>query len=384
MKQEVIVPSPGESVSEVFIVSWRKNNGELVQKDEVLVDLETQKATFELQAEVSGRLEILKPEPNTKLTPGELIAFIDTSAALTQDQSAAAPAKEKQNTKFPQTSSASTGLRVQKDDLLKIESAPSLISSQPMTKPSSVSPIVFDYKIDASRGEKKTPATRIRKTIAQNLLAAQHGAAILTTFNEIDMSSLMAFRSQNKESFKQKYGVSLGMLGFFALASVKALKEFPLVNSVFTGEDIIQRDFVDISVAVSTDQGLVVPVIRDVQQMTISDFEKKLAEITEKARNKKLSIPEMTGGTFTISNGGVFGSLWSTPILNMPQSAILGLHKIQDRPVVIDGQIQIRPMMYVALSYDHRIIDGREAVLTLVKIKEAIENINLIVEGGAL
>ncbi|MBI4126910.1 MAG: 2-oxo acid dehydrogenase subunit E2, partial [Deltaproteobacteria bacterium] len=223
-----------------------------------------------------------------------------------------------------------------------------------------------------------------RKHIAANLVAAQHTAAILTTFNEIDMSEIMKLRKKYKDAVLKKHGTSIGFVGAYALAAAKALTTYPLVNSMFTGEEIISRDFVDLSIAVATDRGLVVPVIRDVQKLDWIGFEKKLAEVAEKARAGKLSIPEMTGGTFTITNGGVFGSLLATPLLNMPQAAILGMHKIEDRPVVREGQIVIRPMMYVALSYDHRLLDGKEAVEFLVKIKECMENPSLMIDAGKL
>ncbi|MBI4209092.1 MAG: 2-oxoglutarate dehydrogenase complex dihydrolipoyllysine-residue succinyltransferase [Deltaproteobacteria bacterium] len=396
MKHDVVVPSAGESVTEVFIGTWRKKTGDFVKKDEVLVDLETQKATFEIQAEYSGRIEILKPDPQTKVKPGDVIASIDDSAKVeavpstkvstpTPAQSpqrppVAAPAPEpvlspaarkivvEKRIEPSTVVGTGKGGRILKEDVIRISPPPS-----PVELP------VIEYRMDTERGEVRKPVTQIRKQIAKNLVAAQQIAAILTTFNEVDMSAVMAFRNKYKESFKQRHGVSLGMVGVFAMAAARALKEFPVVNSMFAGEEIISRNFVDLSIAVSTERGLVVPVVRDVQSMNLSDFEKKLHELTEKARGGKLSIPEMTGGTFTVSNGGVFGSLLSTPILNTPQSAILGLHKIEERPVVVNGQIVIRPMMYLALSYDHRLIDGREAVLFLVKVKEGIENIDQMV-----
>ncbi len=410
MKHNVIVPSAGESITEVFIGTWRKKTGDTVKKDEVLVDLETQKASFELQAEFSGQIEVLTPNADTAVKPGDVIATIDDSVGVglvpaqkegppqelplqnqsssTTEQPILSPAAKKIAAEKGLNPSSISGTgkdgRITKEDALKTSSptvtAKPVATSIPTTKSASPSTPTLSYEIDATRGERLEPASRIRRQIAQNLVTAQHTAAILTTFNEVDMTQLLAFRKKYKESFKEKYGVALGIVSLFAMASVRALKEFPLVNSSFTGEGILKRDFVDISVAVSTDAGLVVPVVRDVQTMDVIAFEKKLAELGEKAKAKKLSIPEMTGGTFTISNGGVFGSLLSTPILNMPQSAILGLHKTQERPVVIDGQIVIRPMMYLALSYDHRIIDGREAVLFLVKVKEAIENLALIVD----
>ncbi|HKY63348.1 MAG TPA: 2-oxoglutarate dehydrogenase complex dihydrolipoyllysine-residue succinyltransferase [bacterium] len=418
MKHEVIVPSAGESINEVFIGTWLKKTGDLVRKDEVLLDLETQKTTFEIQAEHSGRIEVLKPEAETRVRPGDVIAIIDDSVSVENGAGGGAPAKaEAKPAAAPVAAATATaakpaeapivhpsarklaaekGLdtstlagtgkdgRILKEDVQQAGNAPAKVTPIRPTAPAPSAPVadnrshlpVFSYHLDESRGERREPASRIRRTIAQNLVAAQHTAAILTTFNEADMSKVLDFRKKFKDAFKAKHGVGLGMVSLFAMACVKALKEYPLVNSTFTGEDIIYRDFVDMGVAVSTENGLVVPVIRDTDKIGVVGFEKKLDELSKKAKDKKLSIAEMTGGTFTVSNGGVFGSLLSTPILNMPQSGILGLHKIQERPVAIEGQVVIRPMMYLALSYDHRIIDGREAVSFLVRVKEGVEKID--------
>lgn len=406
MKHEVTVPSPGESINEVFIGTWRKKTGDQVKKDEVLVDLETQKATFEIQAEHSGRIEVLYPQSETVVKPGDVIAIIDDSntgetaqkinstsgptASTVTTNPAASPAARKMAAEkgidVNAIKGTAKGGRITKEDVapLTLELTPvSLSPAQPTTSPSpKVAAIV--YHIDSTRGERRQPASRIRRQIAQNLVAAQHTAAILTTFNEVDMAQVVEFRKKNKDKLQTKYGISPGIVSFFAMASVRALKEFSHVNATFTGEDIILRDFVDLSVAMSTERGLVVPVVRDADKLTLIDFEKKVANLANKARVGRLSIPEMTGGTFTISNGGVFGSLLSTPLLNMPQSAILGLHKTQDRPVVLNGQIVVRPMMYLALSYDHRIIDGKEAVSFLIRIKEGIENLSLIINENSL
>jgi len=416
MKHEVVVPSPGESINEVFIGVWQKKSGDLVKKDEVLVDMETQKTSFDLQAEYSGKLEVLKPERETKVKPGEVIAIIDdayaqeaqgTGSSSVKSEPVKASPLEFQPTKVMTETLLSPAARkiaaeknldastvqgsgkdgrVMKEDVMAAEARPAqpslkLVSSAPApaAAPTAAPAPKIEYHIDVARGERVQPATRIRRQIAQNLVTAQHTAAILTTFNECDMSQVLEYRKKHKEGFKAKHGVNLGIVSFFALASVRALKEFPMVNATFTGEDIISRDFVDLSIAVSTEAGLVVPVIRNADKMGLVEIEKKLAELGEKARLRKLSIPEMTGGTFTISNGGVFGSLLSTPILNMPQSAILGLHKTQERPVVVDHQVVIRPMMYLALSYDHRLIDGREAVTFLIRVKEGIEDLAKII-----
>lgn len=409
MKQVVKVPNVGESITEVFIGTWLFQSGDLVQKDEILVDLETQKTSFEVVAEVSGRIEIVHPEPETKVKPGDIIAYIDDSAAAEADSSAPAkpaaaaspPAMAQESSeKIPSpaarkisqekgvaltaVSGTGKGGRVTKEDVVGFaNSLVPAVASVPRVVPATAAP-TMEFQVDEARGERLEKASRIRRTIAANLVAAQQNAAILTTFNEVDMSGVMAFRSGHKEGFKKKHGVSLGMVGFFAKAVVRAMKEFPLVNATFTGDSIIRRDFVDLSIAISTEEGLVVPVMRNIEKMTLRDFEKNLAELSGKAREKKLSIPEMAGGTFTISNGGVFGSLLSTPILNMPQSGILGLHKIEKRPIVVDDEIAIRPMMYLALSYDHRIIDGKEAVRFLVQVKEGIENLELIVSDKDL
>lgn len=419
MKHPVIVPSPGESINEVFIGTWLKKTGDFVRKDETLVDLETQKTTFEIQAEQSGRIEVLFPDPETVVKPGDVIATIDDSVAgeaksetgKSEESSSLASAATKSPDDEIKMSPAVRKMvaeknlnpatiqgsgregRILKEDILHLQASASssnaaTSASRSVSVPSSstaVKPVeIFQYKADTARGERIEPATRIRRQIAQNLVAAQHTAAILTTFNEVDMTQLLAFRSKHKESLKAKYGFAPGIVSFFAMASAKALQAYPLVNATFTGDSIIYRDFVDLGVAVSTDSGLVVPVIRDAEKLDLMGFEKNLVELSEKARVKKLSIPEMTGGTFTISNGGVFGSLLSTPILNMPQSAILGLHKTQERPVVVEKQIVIRPMMYLALSYDHRIIDGKDAVQFLVKIKEGIENISQLIDEKQL
>ncbi len=401
MRHEVIVPSPGESINEVFIGTWRKKTGDQVKKDEVLVDLETQKATFELQAEHGGRIEVLFPQSETVVKPGDVIAVIDDSAIGEASppqktepvvSPAAGPAARKlaaeKGINLNPVKGTARGGRVTKEDVahLTAENSPSITSVTPAQAPSPPSPKVaaMVYHVDTTRGERRQPASRIRRQIAQNLVAAQHTAAILTTFNEVDMTQVIEFRKKNKDKLQTKYGVSPGIVSFFAMASVRALKEFSHVNATFTGEDIILRDFVDLSVAMSTERGLVVPVIRDADKLNVIDFEKKVADLANKARVGRLSIPEMTGGTFTISNGGVFGSLLSTPLLNMPQSAILGLHKTEDRPVVLNGQMVIRPMMYLALSYDHRIIDGKEAVSFLIRIKEGIENLGLIINENSL
>lgn len=417
MKHPINVPPAGESINEAYIGSWHKKSGDQVQKGEVLVDLETQKASFEIEAEVSGVLNIIKAEPNTEVEIGELIGEIETEGSTAEDAAPvkkekpaeSAPAKAepakhfspaarkmaKENNLNETDFKNVSGKNILKEDVAQLveEGVPAKTNTMPQpaaktkdtasdsktkdSKPKFEIP-ELDYKIDEARGEKIQRATLIRREIAKNLVKAKQTAAILTTFNEVDMTEVMAYRKKNKEALKEKYGVAPGMVGFFAMAAKNALLKLPMVNATFTGQNIVTREFVDISIAVSTDQGLVVPVIRDVQKMGLIEFEKGLGELSEKARNKKLSIAEMTGGTFTISNGGVFGSMLSTPILNIPQSAILGLHKIEKRAVVIDDKIVIRPMMYLALSYDHRIIDGKDAVTFLVEIKNQLEDLSLL------
>ncbi len=422
MKHDVTVPSPGESISEVYIGTWLKQSGDKVEKGEVLVDLETQKATFEIEAEWSGQIEVLVPARGEKVNVGDVIARIDTSMARGEKGASAASSKTPSTPSAPQVKAAAAKTdiplspavrkivaekeldpirvagsgkdgRILKEDVRyldpasrsRVTSQPSEVPVQGASKPATPQfSSLYQVVVDTARGDRKVPAARIRRQIAANLVLAQHTAAILTTFNEVDMSAVMALRKRHKEGFQKKYGVSMGMVGIFALATARALKAFPLVNATFTGEDVIYHDYIDLSVAVSTERGLVVPVIRDVDKMTLPQFEKTLADLSQKAGSGKLSIPEMTGGTFTVSNGGVFGSLLSTPILNMPQSAILGLHKIEERPVAIQGKVEVRPMMYLALSYDHRIIDGKEAVQFLVWVKEAIEKPDLILQEGTL
>ncbi|OGQ22804.1 MAG: hypothetical protein A3C46_04950 [Deltaproteobacteria bacterium RIFCSPHIGHO2_02_FULL_44_16] len=393
MIHPVKVPSAGESVTEAFIGEWKVHNGDVVKKGQVIVDLESQKATFELEAESTGRIEIKRPTEGDRVTIGEVIATIDDANGKSVGAHGHAPEGERrsplQQQTFMQTSqktsSSQVGPAARRRGAEVIEvpgSAPEGERRSPLPATPSVQPI--KYTLDTARGERAEKASRIRKQIAQNLVTAQHTAAILTTFNEVDMSAITELRKKYKDSILKKHGVKIGMVGPFAMAAKRALLKYPLVNSTFTGEEIIKRDFIDLSIAVSTEKGLVVPVIKDLQGLDWIGFEKKLTELATKARDGKLSIPEMTGGTFTITNGGVFGSLLATPLLNMPQSAILGLHKIEDRPVALEGKVVVRPMMYIALSYDHRLLDGKDAIEFIVSIKEAIENPSLIIDESIL
>jgi 2-oxoglutarate dehydrogenase E2 component (dihydrolipoamide succinyltransferase) len=398
MATEIRVPTLGESVSEATIGKWFKKPGEAVKADEPLVELETDKVTLEVNAPAAGVLgEIVAKEGETV----GVSALLGTIAAG-DGKAAAAPAKTEEAPKpapapaatAPATKAADSGPavsrlaaesgvdpskvaasgkdgRVTKGDMLAaIATGPAVAAAAPAAPVQVRAPSAPD---DASR-EERVKMTKLRQTIARRLKEAQTNAAMLTTFNEVDMTNVMALRNQYKDVFEKKHGVKLGFMGFFVKAAVQALKEIPAVNAEIDGTDIVYKNYYHIGVAVGTDKGLVVPVVRDADELSIAGVEKKIGEFGKKARDGALKIEEMQGGTFTISNGGVYGSLMSTPILNAPQSAILGMHKIQERPMVVGGKIEIRPMMYLAVSYDHRIIDGKEAVTFLVRIKEGLED----------
>lgn len=383
---EIKVPAVGESINEVSLAKWLKKDGQWVERDEVLAEIESEKATFEINAEQAGILKILVAEGDT-LSIGDIVCSIDEKAAKPADATAvpaAAPVAEAKQPKKAEQSAkqdikaspvaaaiiadkkvdtkaiapSGTGGKILKQDVLEALSAPGRKSGT----------VMF------SRGERKEKLTQLRKTISRRLVEAKNTTAMLTTFNEVDMSYVMEIRSQYKDKFKEVHGVGLGFMSFFTKACAYALQEWPAVNAYLNNDEITYHDFCDISIAVSAPKGLVVPVIRNAESLSMADVEKKVVELATKARDNKLTLEEMQGGTFTITNGGVFGSLMSTPIINIPQSAILGMHKIEDRPVVVKGQIVVRPMMYLALSYDHRIIDGRESVGFLVRVKELLEN----------
>lgn len=399
---DIKVPAFPESVQEGEVATWHKQVGDSVQRDDLLVDVETDKVVLEVVAAHSGVLvEILKEE-GAILLSGEVMARLDSSAtdttSATADVDAAAPAPVSEGA-IPPTSPAARKLaeekgidlalvtgtgrdgRITKEDIVNFVPSPAAPVA-PATPPQSPPPAALEKAVDTGlsfnageRVEKRVPMTRMRARIAERLLDVTQTTAMLTTFNEVDMHRIMDLRSQFKDQFSSVHsGTRLGFMGFFVRSAVEALKRFPLVNASIDGPDIVYHGYQDIGVAVSSDRGLVVPVLRDVDQMSIAEIENKIAEYGGKARDGKLSIDEITGGTFTITNGGVFGSLLSTPILNPPQSAILGMHTIKERPIAEDGKVVIRPMMNLALSYDHRIIDGREAVLFLVAIKDMIEN----------
>ena len=391
MADEIRVPTMGESVTEATIGQWLKQPGESVSADEPLVELETDKVAQEVMAPSDGVLVEIVAQEGDVVEVGALLAMLDANAEATATATPAetAPAKEESapaadtNGEMPPAPSAAkmmaesnidpasvagSGKRGQilKEDVMSAKSAPA-----PAPVPAAArAPSSED---DAPR-EERVRMTRLRQTIARRLKDAQNTAAMLTTFNEVDMSAVMELRKKYKDLFEKKHGVKLGFMGFFTKAVCHALEEIPAVNAEIDDTDIIYKNFAHIGVAVGTDKGLVVPVVRDADQMSIAEIEKEIGNLGRKARDGDLSMADMQGGTFTISNGGVYGSLMSTPILNAPQSGILGMHKIEPRPVVRDGEIVVRPMMYLALSYDHRIVDGKEAVTFLVRVKESLED----------
>ncbi|CDM25069.1 2-oxoglutarate dehydrogenase complex dihydrolipoyllysine-residue succinyltransferase [Castellaniella defragrans] len=391
---EVLVPQLSESVSEATLLNWKKQPGEAVQADEILIEVETDKVVLEVPAPASGVLsEIVKGDGST-VTSGEVLARIDTDAKAAAAPAAAAPAPApaapaeaaKPAAKSAVASPAAgkilsekgidpatvegTGRagRVTKADALNAAPQAPQAPSAPAT-PAAPVPVGLD-----GRPEQRVPMSRLRARVAERLIQSQSENAILTTFNEVNMQAIMDLRKKYKDSFEKEHGVKLGFTSFFVKAAVAALKRYPVVNASVDGKDIIYHGYFDIGVAVGSPRGLVVPILRNADQLSLADIEKQIADFGRRAQDGKLTLDELTGGTFSISNGGVFGSMLSTPIINPPQSAILGIHATKDRPVVENGQIVIRPMNYLALSYDHRIIDGREAVLALVAMKDALED----------
>jgi len=410
------VPAVGESVTEVTIASWNKKDGDQVALDEVLCELESDKATFELPAEAAGTLRIVA-EAGSTLPIGALIARIETGAPAGQSTPAPQPAAPAPATgsngsdsngsaqpgyaaHYPSPAAAKilaekgieaqqvqgtgVGGRITKEDAAKAQptaqpaqQAPQPAPAQPAATPADKpKPAAQPAPVAASgeRGQRREKMTSLRRTIARRLVAVKNETAMLTTFNEVDMKPIMDLRGKYKDKFKEKNGVGLGFMSFFTKAVCIALKEFPAVNAQIDGDTIVYNDFCDVSIAVSTERGLVVPVIRNAEQMSFAEIEKEIIRLAGLARDNKLTIEQMTGGTFTITNGGIFGSMLSTPIINAPQSAILGMHNIVERPVVVNGEIVVRPIMYVALSYDHRIIDGKESVSFLVRVKQLLED----------
>lgn len=382
MSGQIVVPSMGESVSEAIIARWFKKAGDAVKADEAVCELETDKVTLEVYASTGGVIkEILAPEGAT-VAVGAVLCKIDESAkgASAPAQAVPTPAKAPVAQAAPVAAEAfPAAKKIATENQVPLSDVSGSGKDGRVTKGD-----VIDYMerkpagpaVVASAGprEERVRMSALRKKIAERLKASQNTAAILTTFNEIDMTNVMQLRSEYKDSFEKKHGIRLGFMSFFIKAACTALKEVPSVNAQIDGDSLVYKNYCDIGVAVGTEQGLVVPVIRDADQLSIAEIEKQIVHYAKKARDGKITMDDMTGGTFTITNGGVYGSLMATPIINPPQSGILGMHKVQERPVAINGQVVIRPMMYVALSYDHRIIDGKESVTFLVKVKEYVED----------
>src|SRR5688572_4905286 len=409
---EIKVPTIGESINEVTLLKWAKNDGDYVERDEVIAELESEKATFEVNAEQAGLLKISAKEGDT-LKIGDVLASIDEKAVKPGGNGSPVAAEKKEGKKKEKIK-----VKAEVEDKVEVETAAET-SGGKQTTDVKVSPVaaamIADKKVDPkkltpsgpqgkilkedvlaalsspgrkpgitsfSREVRKEKMSNLRKTISRRLVEAKNTTAMLTTFNEVDMKPIMDIRNQYKEKFKEIHGVGLGFMSFFAKACCYALQEWPAVNAYIDGEELVFHDYCDISIAVSTPRGLTVPVIRNVESLSMADIEKKVIDVATKARDNKLSMEELQGGTFTITNGGVFGSLLSTPIINIPQSAILGMHKIEERPVAVNGQVVIKPMMYVALSYDHRVIDGRESVSFLVRVKELLEHPEQLLFGN--
>ncbi len=396
MQIEVKVPALSESVSEASLVTWHKKAGDAVKRDENLIDIETDKVVMELPAPADGVIVKILKADGESVVSGDIIAVIDTeakgavaaptaaaAASATPAEAKAAPAASapamspaaakiaaENNVSASDVTGTGRGGRITKEDVVNKTTAPAAAAPSSAAKPAA--PAV---QLPAGeRTEQRVPMSRLRARIAERLLQSQATAAILTTFNEVNMAPIIDMRNKYKEKFEKEHGVKLGFMSFFVKAAVHALKKYPVVNASVDGNEIVYHGYYDIGIAVGSDRGLVVPILRNADQMSIADVEKKIAEFGQKAKDGKLTIEDLTGGTFSISNGGVFGSMLSTPIINPPQSAILGVHATKERAVVENGQIVIRPINYLAMSYDHRIIDGREAVLALVAMKEALED----------
>ena len=398
MAIDIKVPSVGESITEVTLVKWHKKEGEWVNRDEVIAELESEKATFEINAEKAGALHIIAAE-GSNIQIGDIVGNIDTDAVKPEGATTEAAPPTKAGTKTKAAAEPQTTNQKQQTDLKATPVAAAIIADKKVdikevTPSGSNGRIMKQDVLEAlanpgkkpgmelfSRNDRAEKMSNLRRTVSRRLVEAKNTTAMLTTFNEVDMSAIMAIRTKYKDKFKELHGVNLGFMSFFTKACTYALQEWPAVNAYIDGDSIVYHDYCDISIAVSAPKGLVVPVIRNAESLSMAGIEAKVAELAAKAKDSKLTIEEMSGGTFTITNGGVFGSLMSTPIINIPQSAILGMHKIQERPIAVNGQVVIRPMMYLALSYDHRIIDGRESVSFLVRVKELLENPELLLFG---
>jgi 2-oxoglutarate dehydrogenase E2 component (dihydrolipoamide succinyltransferase) len=398
MALEIKVPSVGESINEVTLVKWLKKDGEYAQRDEVIAELESEKATFEINAEQAGAVKQIAKEGDT-LAIGDLVCSIDTDApkpeavAVTEPKPIVSePAKVESTTQGP--SKAAPANDIKATPVAAAIIADKKIDSNKITPTGDNGKIIKQDVLEAlnnpgrnpaaamfSRNDRPEKMSNLRKTISRRLIEAKNTTAMLTTFNEVDMTAIMDIRKKSKDTFKETHGVNLGFMSFFTKACCYALQKFPSVNAYINGEEIIYHDYCDVSIAVSAPKGLVVPVIRNAESLSMAGIEAAVVDLATKAKNSKLTMEEMSGGTFTITNGGIFGSMMSTPIINLPQSAILGMHNIVERPMAINGQVAIRPMMYVALSYDHRIIDGRESVGFLVLVKQLLENPALLLFG---
>ncbi len=399
--KEMKVPTVGESITEVTISTWLKKDGDFVKLDEIIAEVESDKATFELPAEANGILRIVAKEKET-LPIGGLICKIEVAegdAAATENKVASGPAApavtdksyaaghpspaaakilDEKGIPLNQVQGSGVGGRITKEDAQNAQAAKPAKPTESKAQPPLAPPVITS---GGGRNVRNEKMTSLRRTIAKRLVAVKNETAMLTTFNEVDMKPVMDLRSKYKDQFKEKYGVGLGFMSFFTKAVCAALKEFPAVNASVNGDEVIYHDYCDISIAVSTPRGLVVPVIRNAESLTFNQIESEVVRLATKGRDGKLSIEEMTGGTFSITNGGVFGSMLSTPIINPPQSAILGMHNIVERPVAKNGEVIVRPIMYLALSYDHRIVDGRESVSFLVRVKEMLEDPGRLILG---
>jgi 2-oxoglutarate dehydrogenase E2 component (dihydrolipoamide succinyltransferase) len=399
MAIDIKVPAVGESINEVTLVKWLKKDGEYANRDEVIAELESEKATFELNAEQAGAVKIIAAEGDT-LKIGDIVCSIDTDAIDNRSrlQSGAigkeAIANEQKVASKSEIANPKSEIETKATPVAAAIIADKKVDVKTVTATGSNGKIVKQDVLEALSNPGRKPGTamfgrndrpekmsNLRKTISRRLVEAKNTTAMLTTFNEVDMSAIMEIRTKYKDKFKELHGANLGFMSFFTKACTYALMEWPSVNAYIDGENIIYHDYCDISIAVSAPKGLVVPVIRNAESLSMAEIEKKVVELATKAKDNKLTIEEMTGGTFTITNGGIFGSMMSTPIINIPQSAILGMHNILQRPMAVNGQVVIKPMMYLALSYDHRIIDGRESVSFLVRVKELLENPSLLLFG---
>jgi 2-oxoglutarate dehydrogenase E2 component (dihydrolipoamide succinyltransferase) len=393
MAIEIKVPTVGESISEVTLVKWLKSDGAWANRDEVIAELESEKATFEINAEQAGAVTQIAKEGDT-LAIGDLVCTIDTEATKPADAPApeVAPAHQIADTKTKAVESAPVDLKATPVAAAII--ADKKIDSKKITPSGSNGKIFKQDVLDVlnnpgrkpememfSRADRPEKMSNLRKTISRRLVEAKNTTAMLTTFNEVDMGPIMEIRKKHKDKFKEQHGVNLGFMSFFTKACCYALQKFPAVNAYIDGDQIIYHEYCDVSIAVSAPKGLVVPVIRNAESLSMAEIEATVVELATKAKNNKLTVEEMSGGTFTITNGGIFGSMMSTPIINIPQSAILGMHNIVERPMAVNGQVVIKPMMYLALSYDHRIIDGRESVGFLVMVKQLLENPSLMLFG---